>query len=300
MAIPTQEPFQESYINSFGYFNYGGSLAIYNDDFLFRDAADGNVKPMAYLSTANYSSYSSQWLLQRAAKKYFAGLAGFAKLSTDPAEKAKLVKTDLCIITNLASATCNAGDMVAVALNGSNNACLSDTVVVTLDPAKAIGRIVSDELYSSAGTKVKVRLMSNLVNRPEIGAEVGRLTETVNFGSIAGSSTTGTYTFTQKLPPGALVIGVQYNVVTALAGTGPLSAATMTAGWTGHTAAFSADATPNAFAAGQYSSMPTAAGPMPTTEVAPLVTFALTGGNANALTAGQVVATIFYLPPQLP
>lgn len=298
MPIPTQEPFQESYVNSFGYFNYGGSVAIFNDDFLFRDPADGNVKPMAYLSTANYANYSSQWLLQRAAKKYFAGLAGFAKLSTDPAEKAKLVKTDLCIITNLASATCNAGDMVAVALNGSNNACLSDTVVVTLDPAKAIGRVVSDELYSAAGTKVKVRLFSNLVNRPESN-EIGQLTETINFGSIAGTSTTGTYTFTQKLPAGALVIGVRFQVATILAAPS-LSAASLNFGWTGHTSAFSAQAGDAFTAAGYFSSLATAAGPQVSAETAPLATFGLTGANANALTAGQVIATIFYQPPALP
>lgn len=299
MAIPTQEPFQESYLNSFGYFSYGGSLAVNLPNFLYRDPADGNVKPMSNLSTANYAGYSTAWLLKRAAKKYFAGLSGFAALATDPAAAAqRLIHTDLCIITNLASATCNAGDMVAVALNGGNNACLDDTVVVTPDSALAIGRVVSDELYSSAGTKVKVRLFSNLVNFPSAYSSVETLTENVPFGSV-GSITgagpyTGTYSFANSLPAGSIILGWQANVKTAFAGAS-ITAVTVELGYTGTATAWSQTTNGSLFAVGQIGS----AAPIATQEITaaqnPLATFTLTGGNT--LSAGSVDISVRYLPP---
>lgn len=305
--IPTQEPFQEPYANSYGYFNYGGNLAINIDDLLFRDPADGNVKPMAYLTTANYPALSSQWLLQRYAKKYFAGTAGFAKLASSPAQQGVLVKTDVCVITNLqASALANAGDAVMVALAGGNAGCLSDTIYNLnsdggpVDPALAIGRIVTDELYSVAGTKVKSRLLSSLVNG-QAPVDYGVLTATIPYtgiGNITGAGPfTGTFAFTQKLPPGAIVLDWEANVTTAFAGAS-ITAVTLQVGTAGTAGAFSAVTNGSVFAKGQIGSAAAVATANVNTETAPVATFTLTGGNTP--NAGSLTLAIRYACPLSP
>lgn len=309
MAIPTQEPFQESIANSYGYFNYGGNIAINIDDLLFRDPVDGNVKPMAYLTGTNYSSLSDRWLLQRYAKKYFAGVAGFAKLSTDPAQANVLVKTDLCTITNLqASNTANVGDLLAVGLASGNAGCLSDTVYNLssdnggVDPALAIGKVVTDELYSTAGTKVKARLVSTLINHGQSNlVEMGSINAVIPFGSVASITGTGpytgTYTFAQKLPAGAVVTCWQALVTTAFAGTS-VTAVTMTIGVSGTANAFSQTTNGSIFATGPLSSDTPIATGMQASEVAPLVTFTITGGNT--LSAGSVTIALKYICPLSP
>lgn len=301
MAIPTTRFVREAYVNRYDRFNYNGSYAINNDDVCYRDPTTGYVYPAAHITTSNYSSLASAYLLRRYAAKYFVGMAGAAKLATDLADLNFPVASAGVLDMVCASATFNIGDMVAMDVNGGVTAVLSDTVIATKDPDLAVGVVVAE--YPSATTLVRCLMKAPLDNFGSSGLRIGKLSETWAYNAAGMGSVTGAgpftqpYTFTQKLPAGALVVGYRANVTTAFAGTS-ITAVTLQVGWTGHLAAFSADATQSAFSAQELASLATAAGPQVNAETAPIVTFTLTGGNT--LNAGVISLSVLYIAPEGP
>lgn len=309
--IPTQQFLQEASVNSYGWFNASGALPveIYPGDFLFRDPADGFVKPMAYLTTANYPALTDQWLLQRFAKKYFAGLADFGKRANDLNTTNVLLATDVVYQTKLqASGTANIGDLLAVGLAPGNAGCLSDTVYNLssdgggVDPALAVGKVVTDEYFSTATTLLKARLTSTLIGHAQSNlVESGTLNAVIPFGNLGAPGGSGpytlAYTLNQKLPAGAVVTDWQALVTAAFAGTG-ITAATLQVGTGASAGAFSQTTNGSVFAKGVLSSLPPVASAAVATETAPVVTITVTGGNTP--NAGSVTVAIRYKCPLSP
>jgi hypothetical protein len=308
MAIPTTRFVREAYEARYDRFNYNGSYAINNDDMCYRDPATGYVYPASNINTTNYTNLTSAYLLQRFGAKYFLGLAGAQKLATDLADldfpvAARGVLDMVCA----SGSNFNAGQLVAIATNVGVTALLTDTVVATNDPDLAVGVVVSETGATQypSGTSLVRCLMGTGFDlwfaNGMTGARIGKLTESIAFGSVGGITGsgpyTGTYTFNQKLPAGALVLGYRANVATAFAGSG-ISAITLAAGYSGHTSAFSADTSQSLFAAGNVASLAAAAGPQVSSETAPSLTFTLTGGNT--LSAGSVTVSILYVAPEGP
>jgi hypothetical protein len=152
-----------------------------------------------------------------------------------------------------------------------------------------------------AVTTIRCLLVSNLFTYAPSSPQVfeGVLRETASYSALTGSSTTGTYTFAGKIPAGAVATGWRAYVATALAGPS-LSAATVELGVTGTLGAFSGNTSQSVFAAGPIGSMAGNTYGAVASELSPVATFALTGCNANALTAGSVTFEIFYTPPMSP
>lgn len=241
---------------------------------------------------------------QRLFAKNFAGVAVERHLASASSSNDEL-NQDVCPVwigdATIASGMYTPGQLVGIAENSGNNGILSQTVALVTDPDLAIGMIIADSGGVNV-TTVRVMLQSNLFNYAPLSPQLfeGVLRETAGFGALTGgATTTGTYTFAGKIPVGAIVTGYRAYVPTALAGPS-LSAATVELGVTGTLTAFSGNTTQNVFATGPIGS------PAPSTygalasELSPVATFALTGCNVNALTAGSVVFEIFYIPPMSP
>lgn len=241
---------------------------------------------------------------QRMFARLFAGVSHERHLATDLGSSVPtnenthdIVPLAVCDVT-CASTAFKVGDLLGIAENGGANGILSQQVALVTDPALAIGRSLQD----TAGVAVTtIRGLFLAKQTPlDIGSPAfdGILRETIPFGSIAGASTTGTYTFTGKIPEGGIPIGYRAYVATNLNGPS-LSAATMELGVTGTLGAFSGSTTQNVFnpttpqigsgAPGTYGAL--------AADTTPVATFALTGCNASALTAGSIVVEILYIPP---
>ncbi|HWB13707.1 MAG TPA: hypothetical protein VG826_31065 [Pirellulales bacterium] len=240
---------------------------------------------------------------QRLLAKTFAGVSVERHLSTASSANDEL-STDVCPVwigdATIASGIYLPGQLVGAAENSGNNGIQSQAVALVTDPDLAIGMIIQDT-GGVAVTSVRVMLQSNLFNYGPSGPQVfeGVLRETAAYSALTGSSTTGTYTFTGKIPTGAIVTGWRAYVATALAGPS-LSNATVELGVTGTLAAFSGNTSQSVFATGPIGSMSGNTYGAVASELSPVATFALTGCNANALTAGSVVFEIFYIPPMSP
>lgn len=197
------------------------------------------------------------------------------------------------------------GMLVGVAENSGNNGIQSQTLAIVTDPALAIGQTIEDSAGVSV-TNTRVVLRSSLFTYAPFGPQnfKGVLRETIaygGFGSFTGSGPyTGTYSFSGKVPLGALVTAWRAVVTTPFSGSS-ITAATLELGVTGTVAAFTKAGTlPNVFTgcpASTGSLADPAYGPI-TSEVSPLATITLTG--ADTLAAGSVTIEIFYRPPMGP
>lgn len=110
---------------------------------------------------------------QAAARDQFVGISNVAVTSGSPANIQ--VATAGVFEFDCASATFNAGDLVAPIGTGSGSAVgvSSTSVEVTTDPAGAIGRVVKK--YASATTRVQVEIFTVTANRPNsIGYGLGQ------------------------------------------------------------------------------------------------------------------------------
>jgi hypothetical protein len=240
---------------------------------------------------------------QRLFAKSFAGVSVERHLSSAGSANDEL-NTDVCPVwigdATIASGVYTPGQLVGVAENSGNNGIQSQAVAPVTDPDLAIGMIIQDT-GGVPVTSVRVMLQSNLFNYGPSSPQVfqGILRETAAYSALTGSSTTGTYTFAGKIPVGAVVTGWRAYVATALAGPG-LSAATVELGVAGTLTAFSGNTLQSVFATGPIGTMSGSTYGAVASELSPVATFALTGCNANALTAGSVVFEIFYIPPMSP
>lgn len=298
MAIPTVRAFQDIPAERIAWLNYNGTLALNNLDMLVQDPATGNITPASSVNTTNYSTLTSKALLQRWAKRYFVGLSGAQKLATDVADSGFTASSVIADMV-CASATWVVGDLVAIDSNGGGTALLSDTVIKTTDPAMAVGVCVKP---GTSVTTVRCRMVPTMWAQ-RMTSHIpgwGRITEAFTFSNLTGgATTTGTYTFTNKLPPGALVFGTQIYVTTVLAGPS-LSVATAKVGYSGQLDAFTSNTSTDCFTAavnvGLNAKEATAG---VTSELAPLATFSLTGCNVNALTGGALTISVIYFAPVL-
>jgi hypothetical protein len=240
---------------------------------------------------------------QRLFAKNFAGVAVERKLSSSSSSNDELTLDVTpewigdCAIT---SGVYTPGQLVGVSENGGSNGIDSQQVAVVTDPSLAIGMIIADSGGVSV-TAVRCRLQSNLFTFGPITPQAfeGILRETIAYSALTGSSTTGTYSFTGKIPAGAVVTGYRAYVGTAFVGTSLVSC-TMELGVTGTLGAFSANTSQSVFAKGPIGSMASASYGALASDTTPVATFTLGTGTVPGLSAGSVAVEIFYAPPMSP
>lgn len=244
---------------------------------------------------------------QRLFAKNFAGVAHERQLASAAAANSELtidVVPTWVGDVSIASGTYVLGQLVGVAENGGVNGLLSQQVSIVTDPSLSIGFIAADYTGLTV-TTVRCVLQSNLFDFGPTSwqSRQGVLREAFAFGglTITGSGPyTGTYNFTGKLPVGAIVTGWRAVVTTPFSGAS-ITAATLQVGVTGTVGAFTGSTTaPNVFTGCPASTgaLSTLTYGVITSELSPVATVTLTGGNAPA--AGQVTIEIFYEPPMSP
>lgn len=146
-----------------------------------------------------------------------------------------------------------------------------------------------------------VRYVSSGVAIVEFDTElpVHILAETFVFGDFTdGGGATGHVDFAVKLPKGALVIGILYDVKTGFTGD---SSAVVQTGVAGNVDRFSQDTTPSVFAAGVVGSGPAQVEANPS-YVAAAVAARITvtsGTDFGSISAGEMDVRIAYLPTLL-
>ena len=299
MAIPTVRLFQDMPLNRLSWFNYPGSQVVNLPDMMVRDPITGtSIYSAAYVNTTNYPLLTTSYLLIRFGAKYFAGFSGQAHLVGDTtADPAQVTTTDVIADMVCASSTFSAGQLVGFATNAGVTALLPDTVVAVNDPALAIGVVVKE--YPSATTLVRCRIIAHGYGPSPFASRIGSLKESFSYSALTGgATTTGTYTFLGKIPAGAVILGWTAYTDVLMAGAGPLTAMTCEVGVSGTLAAWSTITSGSVFLAGaSIGSGPILASGTALTELSPLATFALTGGNVNAMTGGHMSIKIDYLIP---
>lgn len=279
MAIPTTRAVFEGSIGRIGYGNYPGGVAINNLDLLYQDAS-GNVQPATALADQGSVKANQLYLAQN-----FIGLAGAAKVSTDVATPNFPIITDGIFDMVCASASPSIGNMVAVSENGGANGILNDTVIVVTDPAVSIGQVV---MPATSTTLMRCRIKSDLLTNGKSAVRFGEIKQTIAVANFTDDgSTSGHLDLTDKLPAGAIVLGWTFDCTGIFGGD---TSATMKAGTSGSTGAFSADTTQSVFTTGKKGSASVVATSFSGTETAVRVT--VTSGSdftlvvTNALGAG--------------
>lgn len=261
MAIPTTRALSEGSIGRIGFGNYPGSVAIKELDLLYLDDS-GNIQPASALADQGTKKANQLYFAQR-----FVGLAGAAKLSTDPADTNYPVITDVIMDMVCASASPAMGDHVAVGTNGGGTALLTDTVIKTTDPAISLGQVVQK---GSSVTLMRCRLKSDVLHNDKPGIRFGEIFQSVGVADFTdGGGTSGTLDLTDKLPAGAIVLGWTFDCSGAFAGD---TTAVLTVGVSGNGAKFSADSNQSVFTTGKKGSASTAATSFQASEIAPRLT----------------------------
>lgn len=279
--IPTTRLVQEGNYGRFGWANYPGSVAINPLDLLYLDSS-GNIQP-ASAQADQLTPKANQLLFAQ----NFVGLAGAAKLATDPADANFPVITDAIMDMVIASASPAIGDLMAASENSGGTALLNDTLLKTTDPAVALGEVMQK---GSSVTLARVRLKSDVLQNGRKSIRFGEIYQSVAVADFTdGGSTAGTLDLTDKLPAGAIVLGWTFDCTGAFAGD---TTAVLTVGISGTGSKFSADATQSVFTTGKKGSSSTAATSFQATEISPRLT--ITGGAdfssivSNAGGAGKI------------
>lgn len=292
---------------------YAGGVDIEENDLIFLCPSSPYPLPTGLTADVAYPAASlpdqgTAARNQRLFAKNFAGVSVERHLATSTSSNDEM-NTSVCPVwigdASLASAAiCIPGMLVGVAENGGNNGIQSQTLAVVTDPSLSIGQIVQDS-GGVAVTSIRVCLTSNLFfygpHSPQNFQGVLRESFAYSNLTITGAGPyTGTYNFAGKLPVGAIVTGWRAVVTTPLSGPS-ITAATMQIGVTGTVGAFTGATTqPNVFtgcpaSTGALSTI--TYGPI-TSELSPVATLTITGGNAP--NAGAVTVEILYVPPMSP
>src|SRR5487761_1410045 len=237
---------------------YAGGVDIEENDLIFLCPSSPYPLPTGLTADIAYPAASlpdqgNAARNQRLFSKNFAGVAVERHLTSSTSSNDEM-NTSVTPVwvgdADLAAATvCRPGMLVAVAENGGNNGIQSQTLAGVTDPALAIGQIIEDS-GGVAATNIRVALTSNLFfygpTSPQTFEGVLREQCVYNAGGFTGGTTAaGTYSFTGKIPVGAIVTGYRAYVSQPFAGSGPMTAATVELGVTGSLGAYSGNTTQN-------------------------------------------------------
>lgn len=282
--INTTRAVFEGHVSRIQWGNYPGSVAIDMYDMLYLDAS-GNVQPATAL--AHGASNKADRILFA---QNFIGLAGAAKLATSIADPYFPVITDCGMDMVSESVSPSLAQLVAISNNSGNNGLLNDTLILSTDPAEAIGKIWKP---AASTTLLRCRLVSRLLDNGHPNGVFGEIVQPVAFGAMTPSGATGTLDTTDKLPAGAVVLGWHFNTTTGFTGD---TSAVIEAGLAGALTAFSAITTKSVFAPGLVGSAAVVATAENPSEASVRITIT-SGSSFAAVTAGAGVFKLRYFVP---